>query len=166
MSKMPTVMGTSHSFAQVPSVNIQRSKFDRSRGFKTSFNSGYLIPVFLDEALPGDTYSVNLTGFCRLSTPLRPFMDNLFMNTFFFFVPLRLLWTNFPRFMGEQANPTDSVDFTIPQIVAPAGGYLEETVYDYMGLPTKKVGITHSALYLRAYNLITKYSRPRLDMAS
>lgn len=154
MAGMPSVMGPSHSFAQVPQVHLQRSRFDRSRGYKTTFDSGYLIPVFLDEVIPGDTFSVNMTGFCRLSTPLRPFMDNLFINTFFFFVPLRLLWTNFPRFMGEQLNPGDSTDFTIPQIVAPAGGYGEQSLYDYMWLPTKKAGITHSALFLRAYNQI------------
>ena len=152
MARMPSVMG--HTFAQVPQAHIQRSRFDRSRGYKTSFDAGFLVPVFLDEVIPGDTYSVNMTGFCRLSTPLRPFMDNLFLNTFWFFVPLRLLWTNFQRFMGEQANPGDSTDFTIPQIVAPVGGYLEQTVFDYMGLPTKIAGITHSALFLRAYNLI------------
>lgn len=152
MARMPSVMN--HTFSQVPQLHHQRSRFDRSRGYKTSFDSGYLIPIFVDEVIPGDTYSVNMTGFCRLSTPLRPFMDNLFMNTFWFFVPLRLLWSNFQRFMGEQLNPGDSTDFTIPQIVAPVGGYGEQSLYDYMQLPTKKAGITHSALFLRAYNQI------------
>nr|QJB19151.1 MAG: major capsid protein [Microvirus sp.] len=152
MARMPSVMG--HTFSQVPQAHIQRSQFDRSRGYKSSFDAGYLIPVFNDEILPGDTFSVNMTGFCRLSTPLRPFMDNLFINSFFFFVPLRLVWSNFQRFMGEQANPGDSTDFTIPQIVSPVGGYGEQSLFDYMDLPTKVPGMTHSALFLRAYNLI------------
>lgn len=153
MARMPSVMG--HSFAQVPQAHIQRSQFDRSRGYKTSFDSGYLIPVFVDEVVPGDTFSVSMTGFCRLSTPLRPFMDNLFLNTFWFFIPLRLLWDNFQRFMGEQANPGDSTDFTIPQMVSTAvTGYGEQSLFDYMALPTKIPGFTHSALFPRAYNLV------------
>lgn len=153
MARMPSVM--QHAFSQVPQAQIQRSKFDRSHGLKTSFDSGYLIPIFWDEALPGDTFSVNMTGFARLSTPLRPFMDNVFLNSFFFFVPLRLVWSNFQRFMGEQANPGDSTDFTIPQMVSTAvTGYLEQSIFDYFGLPTKIPGLSHSALFLRAYNLI------------
>lgn len=152
MARMPSVMG--HTFSQVPKAEIQRSRFDRSHGYKTSFNAGELIPVFVDEVVPGDTFSVNMTGFCRLSTPLRPFMDNVFLNSFFFFVPLRLVWNNFQRFMGEQLNPGDSTDFTIPQIVSPVGGYGEQSIYDYMQLPTKVPGLSHSALWLRAYNLI------------
>lgn len=154
MARMPSTMGPNHDFARVPRAEIPRSSFDRSNGYKTSFNAGYLIPVFNDEVLPGDTFSLNMTGFCRLSTPLRPFMDNVFLNSFFFFVPLRLLWTNFPKFMGQQDNPGDSTSYTIPQIVSPAGGYGEMSIFDYYDLPTKVAGFSHSALYLRAYNLI------------
>lgn len=154
MARMPSTMAGAHDFARVPRAEIPRSSFDRSSGYKTSFDAGYLIPVFNDEVLPGDTFNLNMTGFCRLSTPLRPFMDNVFLNSFFFFVPLRLLWTNFPKFMGQQDNPGDSTSYTIPQIVAPVGGYGEQSIYDYYDLPTKIGGITHSALYLRAYNLI------------
>ena len=154
MARMPSTMGPSHDFARVPRAEIPRASFDRSNGYKTSFDAGQLIPVFSDEVLPGDTFALNMTAFCRLSTPLRPFMDNLFLNSFFFFVPLRLLWTNFQKFMGEQDNPGDSTSYTIPQIVAPAGGYAEQSLYDYFELPTKIAGFTHSALYLRAYNLI------------
>lgn len=156
MARMPSTMGPAHSFAQVPRAEIPRSSFDRSSGHKTSFNAGYLIPVFLDEVYPGDTFSLNMTGFCRLSTPLRPFMDNVFLNSFFFFIPLRLLWQNFQKFMGQQDNPGDSTSYTIPQIVSPAGGYGEMSIFDYMGLPTKIAGFTHSALFLRAYNLVWK----------
>nr|AVQ10241.1 major capsid protein VP1 [Gokushovirinae environmental samples] len=154
MARMPSTTAVNHDFARVPKAEIPRSSFDRSSGYKSTFDAGYLVPVFNDEVLPGDTFSLNMTGFCRLSTPLRPFMDNVFMNSFFFFVPLRLLWTNFPKFMGQQDNPGDSTSYTVPQIVAPAGGYGEQSLFDYFDLPTKVAGYTHSALYLRAYNLI------------
>lgn len=154
MSGMRSVMHTGHSFSQVPRAEIQRSSFDRSSGYKTTLNGGYLIPIFCDEVLPGDTFSLNTTIFGRLSTPLRPVMDNLFANSFFFFVPNRLLWTNWQRFMGEQDNPADSVDFLVPQITSPVGGYGEMSIYDYLGIPTKIAALAHSALWLRAYNLI------------
>lgn len=83
MVNMPSVMTSSQHFAQIPRAEIPRSSFDRSHGYKTTFNSGYLVPIFVDEALPGDTFSLNMTGFSRLATPLHPFMDNVFMNTFF-----------------------------------------------------------------------------------
>lgn len=151
---IPSVMPAQHDFSQVPKAEIPRSSFDRSHGLKTTLDAGYLVPIFVDEALPGDTFSLNMTGFGRLSTPLRPFMDNVFVNTFFFFVPYRLLWDNFQRFMGGQDNPGDSTSYVIPQMVSPAGGYLEQTMHDYMGLPTKVPGLSHSCLPFRAYNLI------------
>ena len=151
MQRIPSVM--SHDFSRVPRAEIPRSSFDRSHGNKTTFNAGYLVPIFVDEALPGDTFSLNMQGFARLATPLHPFMDNVFLNTFFFAIPIRLLWDNFQKFMGEQTNPGDSTDYIIPQMVAPVGGYTEMGVNDYMGLPTKIAGFTHSALPLRAYNL-------------
>lgn len=143
-----------HSFSQVPKAEIPRSSFDRSSGHKTTFDSGYLIPLYWDEVLPGDTFTMNMTVFARLATPLHPFMDNLFCNSFFFFVPYRLLWNNFQKFMGQQDNPGDSVDYLIPRMIAPAGGYGEQTIYDYFALPTKVAGYSHSSLPLRAYNLI------------
>lgn len=153
MSKMPTVM--SHDFSRVPRAEIPRSSFDRSSGYKTTFNAGNLVPVFVDEVLPGDTFNLDMSGFARLSTPLRPFMDNVFINTFFFFVPTRLVWDHWQKFNGEQDNPGDSTDYSIPQIVSPAGtGYGEMSLFDYMALPTKVPGLSHSALPLRAYNLI------------
>ncbi|WNK12407.1 MAG: major capsid protein [Microvirus sp.] len=150
---MQSVMA--HQFSQVSKAEIPRSSFDRSHGLKTSFDAGYLVPIFVDEALPGDTFNLNMTGFARLSTPLHPIMDNIFMNTFFFAVPLRLVWDNFVKMMGQQANPGDSTDFTIPQCVSTAvTGYAQNTLFDYMGLPIKVPGLSHSALFLRAYNLI------------
>lgn len=149
---MQSVM--THQFSKVPSAEIPRSSFNRSHGYKTTFDAGHLIPIFVDEALPGDTFSLNMTGFARLATPLHPIMDNMTMSTFFFAVPVRLIWDNWQKFNGEQAEPGDSTDFVVPQIVSPAGGYLEGTLSDYMGLPTLIAGFTHSAFWHRAYNLI------------
>jgi hypothetical protein len=145
----------SHDFSRVPRAEIPRSSFDRSHGLKTAFDSGKLIPIFIDEALPGDTFNLNMTGFGRLATPLHPFMDNVFMNTFFFAVPYRLVWDNWQKFNGEQKNPGDSTDYLVPQIVSTAvTGYDTNSIYDYLGLPTLVPGLSHSALPLRAYNLI------------
>ena len=82
--RIPSVMTAQQRFAQVPQAEIPRSSFDRSHGHKTTFNAGQLIPVFVDEALPGDTFALNMTAFARLATPLHPFMDNLFLNSFYF----------------------------------------------------------------------------------
>lgn len=153
-----------HQFAQVPEVQIQRSRFDRSHGYKTTFDAGYLIPVFLDETLPGDTFNLSMTTFARLSTPLHPYMDNLWMDAFFFHVPIRLIWTNFPKMFGEQANPGDSTSYLVPTMTSPVGGYVAGSLQDYMGLPTASATagagvnpantVTHSALFTRAYNLV------------
>ena len=148
-----------HQFAMVPKKDIPRSSFDCQKTLKTTFDAGYLVPIYVDEMLPGDTYRLNMTAFTRLSTPIVPVMDNLHLDTFFFFVPNRLLWTHWVNFMGEQDSPGDSISFTIPQQVCPAGGYAINSLQDYMGLPTVgQVGVgntvSHSALWLRAYNLI------------
>lgn len=152
MAKIPSVM--SHSFSQVPKAEIPRSSFDRSSGRKTTFNSGYLVPVFCDEVLPGDTYNLSATFFARLATPLHPIMDNMRLTSFFFFVPFRLLWDNWQKFMGEQDNPGDSTDYLVPQMLAPAGGYPANSIYDYFALPTLVAGYAHWSFPLRAYNLI------------
>ena len=124
-------------------------------GFKTTLNAGYLVPFYVDEALPGDTFAARMTAFMRMATPLHPFMDNLYMDFFFFFVPNRLIWANFKKFMGEQVNPGDSTSFLVPQVNYPAAGYANGTLSDYMGIPTKvAVSFQHSALWHRAYNLI------------
>lgn len=145
---------TQHDFGKLPSISIPRSKFNRSHGYKTTFNADDIVPFYVDEALPGDSFSLSATTFARLATPIAPFMDNLYCDIFFFAVPLRLLWTNFQKFMGEQTNPGDSVSYLIPTITAPVGGHLVGSLSDYMGLPTEKAGYTHSALWHRAYNLI------------
>ena len=150
---MKSVMA--HRFSEVPRADIPRSTFDRSHGFKSTFNAGYLVPVLVDEALPGDTFNVRMTGFARMATPIFPVMDNIRMETFFFAIPYRLVWDNWQKFNGEQVNPGDSIDFTIPQMVAPAGsGYANETLSDYLGIPTLIASLSHSSLWHRAYNLV------------
>lgn len=115
---MKSVM--THQFSRVPSANIPRSSFDRSHGYKTAFDAGYLVPVYTDEALPGDSFNLKMTSFGRLATPIVPFMDNLFLDTFFFAVPVRLLWDNWQKFNGEQTNPGDSTDFLVPTMTSTA----------------------------------------------
>jgi hypothetical protein len=141
-------------FAQAPQAQIQRSQFNRSCGLKTTFDSGYLVPVFVDEVLPGDTFNLRMTAFSRLATPMRPFMDNLYLDSQFFFVPLRLIWDNFQKMMGEQVDPGDSTDYLVPTMQAPAGGYASQSLSDYFGIPTGIESLEHSALFHRAYNLI------------
>jgi len=148
----PSVM--SHKFSEVPRADIPRSSFDRSHGLKTTFDAGWLIPIFLDEALPGDTFNLNMTGFGRLATPLHPIMDNLFLETFFFAVPNRLLWDNWEKFNGAQTNPADSTDFLVPQATVPAGGFVNSTLYDYLGCPTEEDIENVNNLPGRAYYLI------------
>jgi len=143
-----------HTFSEVPKAEIQRSSFNRSHGYKTTFNCGQLIPIFVDEALPGDTFNVRMTGFSRLATPIVPIMDNLYMDTQFFSIPMRLVMDNWQKLQGEQIDPGDSTDYTIPQMVAPAGGYAIGSLEDYFGLPTGVAGFTHSALWHRAYYLV------------
>ena len=103
---MPSVMN--HSFSQVPHADIPRSQFNRSHGLKTTFDAGKLIPIFVDEALPGDTFNLDMAGFGRLATPIHPLMDNLHLETFFFAVPIRLIWDNWQKFNGEQVDPDRS----------------------------------------------------------
>jgi len=143
-----------HQFSQVPKAEIPRSSFNRSHGYKTTFDAGLLIPFYVDEALPGDTFNLRVNALARLATPIFPIMDNMFMDTFFFAVPYRLLWDNWQRFNGEQDNPTDSTDFVIPTIQAPPAGYAAETLADYMGIPTGADDLIHNAMHMRAYNLI------------
>lgn len=143
-----------HSFSEVPRASIPRSAFKRNHGYKTTFDAGYLVPVFVDEALPGDTMNLDMTAFSRLATPLHPFMDNLHVDSFFFAVPIRLVWDNWQRFNGEQKNPGDTTDYLMPTSQPPVGGYVTGSLHDYFGLPIGTENITHRADFLRAYNLI------------
>ena len=144
-----------HLFSQIPRAQISRSVFDRSHGWKSTFDSGYLVPFLVDEVLPGDSYKVKFNFLARLSTPIVPTMDNLFIDTFYFFVPYRLLWKHWEQFNGQQDYPGASTDYLVPQTSAPAekrfsGGSLE----DYFGLPTGVTGIKANELAARAYALI------------
>ncbi|WNK12769.1 MAG: major capsid protein [Microvirus sp.] len=162
MKRMPS----QHSFAEAPSISLPRSAFNRNHTVKTTFDSGYLIPFWVDEVVPGDSIHLQVDAFARLATPIKPIIDNMYIDTHFFFVPNRLIWDNFQKFMGEQKNPGDSIDYLIPQMVSPVGGYqpstatgattaqLASALSDYMGIPTLIAGLTHSALWHRAYNLI------------
>jgi len=151
--KLPSVM--KHDFSKVPQADIPRSSFNRSHGFKTTFNSGYLVPFFVDEALPGDTFNCHVTTFARLATPIVPIMDNLYCDTFFFAVPVRLIWDNFQKFNGEQIDPGDSTVFLAPVMTAPAGtGHVVGSLSDYMGIPTGIPGLQHSSFWHRAYNAV------------
>ena len=143
-----------HQFSMIPKVDIPRSVFNRSHGYKTTFNSGYLVPFYVDEVLPGDTFKCDATLFARLATPVVPIMDNLYLDTFFFAVPLRLIWDNFNKFMGERENPEDSIDYLVPQIESGEEGFPEGGLEDYFGLPVGVPNLKVSALWHRAYNLI------------
>lgn len=148
-----------HQFTMIPKADIPRSSFDCQSTHKTTFDAGYLVPVYVDEMLPGDTFRLNMTAFARLATPIYPVMDNMYLDSFFFFVPNRLIWSNWQKFMGQQANPDSSISFVVPQQVSPAGGYAIGSLQDYMGLPTvgqvSNTGtVSHCAFWPRAYNLI------------
>lgn len=141
-----------HSFQNVPKAEINRSSFDRSHGYKTTFDAGYLIPFYTDEALPGDTFNLSATLFARLATPIKPFMDNLFCETFFFSVPVRQIWDNWEKFNGEQENPDSSTDFIVPRMQGSTPSV--ESLDDYFGIPVGVSGSTPNALHYRAYNHI------------
>ena len=143
-------------FAQVPHAQIQRSRFKRANNHKTTFNMGDLIPIYWDEVLPGDTHKINMSALVRMATPIYPIMDNMFLDTYFFFVPNRLLWEHWREFNGENRSThwEQTTEYTIPQIKAPTGGWTKCTLADYFGLPTYTDEVSVSALPFRAYCLI------------
>lgn len=148
-----------HQFAMVPRAEIPRASFKIEKAYKTTLDAGFLIPVFCEEILPGDTFNVRMTVFGRLATPIFPIMDNIYLDSFFFFVPNRLVWDNWKKFMGEQRNPTDSISYVVPVTSSPNGGYAVGSLFDYFGLPTvgqvdAGASITHNVLPLRGYNLV------------
>lgn len=145
-----------HDFSRAPTVKRPRSSFRRPYTYKTTLNSDYLYPTYMDEVYPGDTFNVNMSAVARLNTPLVPFMDNLHMSVHFFFVPSRILWTNFVKMQGEQENPGDTIDYVFPTITPPVAGYAEESLADYFGIPTKVPDLEVNALPFRAYNKIYK----------
>jgi hypothetical protein len=153
MGNLPTVM--KHEFSRVPQADIQRSTFNRSHGLKTTFDAGYLVPIFVDEVIPGDSFNLRAHGFGRLATVIFPVMDNLYVETFFFFVPNRLIWDNWEKFNGAQDNPGDSTSYLVPQVTLGSGiSIAGDSLYDYMGLPTGVNGIAFNNLHGRGYNLV------------
>ena len=144
-----------HSFASVPNAEISRSSFDRSSSLKTTFNAGLLYPIFIDEALPGDTFNLKSHAVVRLATPIFPIMDSLYVDTFWFSIPYRLVWDNWEKFNGAQANPGDSTDYSIPRL-ANGSLFAEGSLADYFGLPILYgIGtMPISSLPFRAYNLV------------
>jgi len=157
MHRNPSV--STHKFAMIPKADIPRSAFRRQKTLKTTFDAGYLVPIYCEEVLPGDTVSLKATLFARMATLLLPVMDNLYIETFFFYVPNRLVWENWKKFMGEQVNPGDSIAYTVPYKTSPVGGFAIGGLGDMFGLPTVgQMGgaatVNVNALPLRAYNLI------------
>jgi len=148
-----------HDFAMIPKAEIPRSSFRMEKSLKTTHNFSILVPILVEEVLPGDSWNCKTTLVARTATPIVPIMDNWHLEMFAFFVPNRLVWENWVRFMGEQDAPGDSISYTIPQVVSPVNGFAINTIFDYMGLPT--VGqvdagaqVSVNALPLRAYSLI------------
>ncbi len=143
----------SHFSVNPINLDIQRSKFVRPSTHKTTFNAGNLIPIYVDEVLPGDTFKMNMSSVIRMSTPIYPVMDNANLDVYFFFVPNRLVWDHWKEFFGEN-NTThweQKVEYEVPQITAPTGGWAKGTIADYMGIPTKIENISVQALPFRAY---------------
>jgi len=148
-----------HSFSMIPRSDIPRSAFRMEHQMKTTFSAGQLIPIYVQEILPGDSFNTSMTAFCRMATPIFPIMDNMDLESFFFFVPTRLVWNHWYKFMGEQDVPGDSISYVVPQIVSPAGGFAQNSLYDFFGLPCSGqiLGgntISINALPIRAYGLI------------
>lgn len=147
-----------HRFSDAPAMYMKRTKFDRSHVYKTTFNSGKLIPVFIDEVLPGDTARMSVNYFARLATPIKPIMDNIYLDWFFFFVPNRLVWEHWQNFCFEQEDPDDSTDYVIPTVTASGNSenaYIG-SLWDYFGLPVNTSGNLSgiSALPFRGVYLI------------
>lgn len=150
-------LAKSHDFARVPSTEIQRSKFDRSHGVKTTLDSGYLVPIFVDEALPADTFTLSYRQLCRLTTPIVPFMDQLKATVFFFAVPKRLLWDKFEDFItGSHNGKLLETPLTYPTMSISSSEWKAQGLADYFGIPKPANGrvITVNALPFRAYNMI------------
>lgn len=145
---------STHQFSAIPTIDIPRSRFDRTHRHTTAFDSGYLVPLYWDEIIPGDTFTISNKLFGRLTTPVVPFMDNLYLETFYFFVPSRLLWDHFVNMMGEQRNPSDSIDYIFPTINSGENGFPVGSLFDYFGVPTGVPNLSVNSMPFRAYNLI------------
>lgn len=146
----------SHFALNPTRIDMSRSTFDRSASVKTSFNAGDIVPFFCEEVLPGDTFNVRSSKVVRMQTLLTPLMDNVYLDTYYFFVPNRLVWNHWKEFNGENTESAwiPQTEYSVPQITSPAGGWDVGTLADYFGLPVKVAGISVSALPFRAYALV------------
>lgn len=147
---------TESHFATLPKVDISRSTFDRSASLKTSFNVGQIVPFFIDEVLPGDTFDIKTSKVVRMPSLITPIMDNIYLDTYYFFVPNRLVWSHWKEFNGENTESAwiPKTEYEIPQLTAPDGGWSVGTIADYFGIPTGVSNLSVSALPFRAYALI------------
>ncbi len=146
-----------HQFSQTKTADIPRSSFDLSHGLKTTLDAGLLVPILSLEILPGDTINCRASLFGRMATPIKPILDNLYLETFFFFTPTRQVWDNWVKFNGEQIDPGDSIDFAIPTLSS--GVASEMDIFDYFGLPlgARPQDTLISALPFRCYNAIFNF---------
>lgn len=144
------------SFAKNPGVSLSRSRFMRNSNLLTTFDTGELVPIYVDEVLPGDTFNLDMSALVRMSTPIFPVMDNAFLDVYFFFCPNRIVWEHWRELMGENRETawTPSVEYSVPQVYAPTGGWAEDSLADKFGLPTKVENISVNALPFRAYGMI------------
>lgn len=148
---------TNTHFALNPTrLDMSRSTFNRDSSIKTSFNVGDIVPFFVEEVLPGDTFDITTSKVVRMPSLLTPIMDNLYLDTYYFFVPNRLCWTHWRELMGENTQSAwiPTVEYQVPQITAPAGGWSIGTIADYFGIPTGVANLSVNALPFRAYALI------------
>ncbi|UPW41958.1 major capsid protein [Dipodfec virus RodF1_56] len=148
---------TNTRFALNPTrLDMSRSRFDRSSSYKTTFNVGDLVPFFVDEVLPGDTFSIDTSKVVRMQTLLTPIMDNIYLDTYFFFVPNRIVWEHWRELMGENTQSAwlPEIEYSVPQITSPEGGWSVGTIADYMGIPTGVSNLSVNAMPFRAYALI------------
>ena len=144
---------TESHFSQIPRANIRRARFKRDYSNTTTINEGDIVPIYVDEVLPGDTISLTQNSLVRMATPIYPVMDNCYMDTYYFFCPNRLLWEHWENLMGQNDDSywAPKTEYSVPQVTAPSDGWKEGTIADYMGIPTKVANISINALPFRAY---------------
>lgn len=144
---------TESHFSQIPRANIQRARFKRNYANTTTINEGDIVPIYVDEVLPGDTINLTQNSLVRMATPIYPVMDNCYMDIYYFFVPCRLLWEHWENLMGQNDDSywAPKTEYSVPQTTAPAGGWKECTIADYMGIPTYVDNISVNSLPFRAY---------------
>lgn len=154
VKKMKTLNVMKYVQGLIPQCDKPRSTFDMSSRHTTTMDAGYLTPVYCREVYPGDDWDITSMALCRMNTPIVPFMTNMHLDKHWFFVPSRLVWDNFPKFMGEKDNPDDSTDYLLPKITLPVGGAVAGTLANYFGFTNQHGGIAINALPFRCYNLI------------